>query len=134
MLTALRLAWLDHQLDLRDFDRVPVAVGDLMLEIAEPMAVPGRLRRMLMLERFTQPMPVVCVTIGPLGPVGHDDVGVTVGVFTMRSMRVLDHLDEPVDMRIRTKIVAVNVLVIVPVRHRPMLQGDARSGQAAAGQ
>jgi hypothetical protein len=47
---------------------------------------------------------------------------------------VLDHLDEPVDMRIRTKIMAVNVLVIVPVRHRPMLQGAARSGQAAAGQ
>jgi hypothetical protein len=111
-----------------------VAVGDFVLEIAQAMAVPGRLRRMLMLERFLQPMQVVCVTIGPLGPVGHDDVGVTVGVFTMCPMRVLDHLDEPVDMRIRTKIMAVNVLVIVPVRHRPMLQGAARSGQAAAGQ
>ena len=109
-------------------------VGDLVLEIAEPMAVLGRLRRVVVLKGFLQPMSMVCITVGPLGPVGHDDVGVTVGVFTMCSMRVLDHLNEPVDMRIHTKIVAVNVLVIVPVRHRPMLQGDARSGQAAAGQ
>lgn len=111
-----------------------MAVGDLMLEIAEPVAVPGRLRRVVVLKGFPQPMSMVCVTVGPLGPVGHDDVGVTVGVLTMCPMRVLDHLDEPVDMRIRTKIVAVNVLVIVPVRHRPMLQGGARSDQAAAGQ
>ena len=73
-------------------------------------------------------------TAGALRPVGHDDVRVTVGVFTMCPMRVLDHLHEPVDMRIRTKIVAVNVLVIVPVRHRPMLQVDGRSGQPASGQ
>jgi hypothetical protein len=46
---------------------------------------------------------------------------------------MLDHLDEPVHMRIRTKIMAVNVFVIVPVRHRPMLQVDGRSGQAASG-
>jgi hypothetical protein len=113
---------------------MPVAVGHLMLEIPKPMAVPGRLRRMLMLERFLQPMPVVCVTSGPLGLVSHDDVSVTVRVFAMCPVRVLDHFDKPVDMRIRTKIVAVKVLVIVPVRHRPMLQGDARCGQAAAGQ
>ena len=113
-----------------------MAVRDLVLEIAQAVTMPSRLRRMLMLEGFFQPVPVVGSggAVGPLGPVGHDDVGVTVGVFTMCSMRVLDHLDEPVDMRIHTKIMAVNVLVIVPVRHRPMLQGAARSGQAAAGQ
>ena len=40
----------------------------------------------------------------------------------------------PAMARARTKIVAVNVLVIVPVRHRPMLQVKGRSGQAASGQ
>jgi hypothetical protein len=49
-------------------------------------------------------------------------------------MRMLDHLDEPVDMRIRAKIMMVNVLVIVPVGHSPMLPVDAGSGQTAAGQ
>jgi hypothetical protein len=34
---------------------------------------------------------------------------------------MLDHLDEPMDMRVLAKVMTVNVLVIVPVRHRPML-------------
>lgn len=108
-----------------------MAVGGLVLEIAEPMTVPGRLRRVLMLEGFFQSMSMVCVTVGRLGAVGHDDVGMTVRRFTGRSVRMLDDLHQPVDMRIRAKIMAVNVLVIVLVRHRPMLR---RSGQAATGQ
>ena len=103
-----------------------MAVGDLVLEIAQAVTVPSRLRRMLMLEGFLQSMPVVGGgrADGALRPVGHDDVGMTVRVFTGRPVGMLDHLDQPVDMRIRSKIMAVNVLVIVPVRHRPMLQVD----------
>jgi hypothetical protein len=103
-----------------------VAVRDLVLEIAQAVTVPSRLRRMLMLEGFFESMPVVrgSRAVGALRPVGHDDVGVPVRLFTRGSVGMLDHLDQPVDMRIRSKIMAVNVLVIVPVRHRPMLQVD----------
>lgn len=113
-----------------------MAVRDLVLEIAQAVTVPSRLRRMLMLERFCQSMAVVGGGRAPgaLRPIGHDDVGVTVRLFTGRPVGMLDHLDQPVDMRIRTKIMAVKVLVIVPVRHRPMLQVDGGSGQAASGQ
>jgi hypothetical protein len=34
------LGWLDDQFDLRDFHRVPMAVGDLVFEIAEWVTVP----------------------------------------------------------------------------------------------
>lgn len=128
----MRLAGLDDQLDLRDFHRVPVAVRDLVLEVAKPMSVPWSLRWVVVLEGFPQPVSVVSPAIDALGPVGHDDVGVTVRVFTVRPVRVLDHLDEPVRMRIRAEIMSVDVLVIVPVRHRPMLREC--SAQPAAGE
>ena len=111
-----------------------MAVRDLVLEIAQAVTVPSGRGRMLMLEGFLQPVSVVCATIGALGPVGHDDVRVTVRVFTVRPMRVLDHLDEPVGMRIRAEIMPMDVLVIVPVRHRPMLPAEGRSGQTAPGE
>lgn len=79
-------------------------------------------------------MAVVGAAAGALRPVGHDDVRVTVRLITVCSVGVLDHLDEPVGMGILTKIMAVAVLVVVPVRHRPMLPADRRSGQAASGQ
>ena len=110
-----------------------MAVCYLVLEIAQAVMVTSRLYRVLMLERFFQSMPVGCGAVGTLRPVGHDDVGVTVRLFTVCPVGMLDHLDEPVHMRIRTKIMAVNVFVIVSVRHRPMLQVDGRSGQAASG-
>jgi len=66
-------------------------------------------------------MAVVCAPVGALGPVGHDDVRVTVRVFAVRPVRMLDHLDQPVDMRIGAKVMTVNVLVVVPVWHSPML-------------
>jgi len=86
-----------------------------------------------MLEWFFQSMPVGRGAIGTLRPVGHDDVGMTVRVFTVRPVGMLDHLDEPVHMRIRTKIMAVNVFVIVPVRHRPMLIRRSALSATAAG-
>ena len=104
-----------------------------MFEITEPVTVPWNFRRVLVLEGLLQPMPVVGATIGALGPVGHDDVGVTVRLLTGRPVRMLDHLDEPVDMRIRAKVMTVNVLVIVPVRHRPMLIRRSALSQTAAG-
>ena len=85
-----------------------------------------------MLERFLQPVPVIRTSIGALGAVRHDDVGVTVTVVTVRSMRVLDHLDEPVDMRIRAEVMTVNVFVVVAVRHRPMLIGRRTLTQPTA--
>ena len=133
-LTALRLAWLDDQLDFCDFHRVPVAVGDFVLEITQAVSVPRGLRRVVVLEGLSQPVPVVGAAVGALGPVGHDDVRVTVGLVTGPAVRMLDHLDQPVDMGIRTKIVPVNVLVIVPVRHRPMLPVEGRSDETAAGE
>ncbi len=110
-----------------------MAVGDFVLEITQRVTVPWRLRWVVVLERLLQPVPVVCPTICALGPVGHDDVRVTVTVVTVRPMRVLDHLDEPVDMRILAKVVTVNVLVVVPVRHRPMLIRRSALSQTAAG-
>jgi len=88
-----------------------VAVRDLVLEIAQAVTVPSRLRRMLMLEGFFESMPVVRGgrAVGALRPVGHDDVRVTVRIFTVRPMRVLDHLHEPVGMRIRAEIMPVDV-------------------------
>lgn len=74
-----------------------------------------------MFKRFFQPMPVAGAAVGAFRPVGHDDVGVTVRIVIRPAVRVLDHFDQPVDMRIRAKIMPVDVLVIVPVRHRPML-------------
>jgi hypothetical protein len=47
---------------------------------------------------------------------------------------VLDDLHQPVGMRILAEVMAVDVLVIVAVRHRPMLPVDRRAGQTAAGQ
>lgn len=110
-----------------------MAVRGLVLEIAQTVPVPSR-RRVLMLEGFFQSMPVVRIAVGALGPVRHDDVRVTVRLFTGRPVRMLDDLHQPVDMRIRAKIMMVNVLVIVPVGHSPMLPVDAGSGQTAAGQ
>jgi hypothetical protein len=118
------LVRLDHELDFRDLDWVPVAVRDLMLEVTQPVAMPLALFRMLMLEGFFQSMPVAGAASRALGPVGHDDVRVTVRVLavrTVRTVRMLDHLDKPMDMRIGVKVMAVNVFVVVPVRHSPML-------------
>ena len=124
---------LDHQLDLRDFHRVPVAVGHLVLEIAQSMPVASSFGRVLMFEGFFQPMPVLG-TCGALGPVGHDDVCVTVRLVTGSTVRVLDDLHEAVDMQVVAVIMAMDVLVFVPVRHSPMLPVDVRSGEAAADQ
>lgn len=129
-----RLAGLDHQLDFRDFNRMSVAVGGLVLEIPQTVPVAPRFGLMLVLKWFSQPVPVMGAVAGPLGVVGHDDVRVTVRLFTGAAVCMLDDLHQPVSMRIRPKIMPVDVFVIVPVRHRPILQVDGRSGQAAARQ
>ncbi len=108
-----------------------MAVGDLVLQITERVAMACRLRFVVVLERFLQPVSMRA-TIGPLGPVRHDDMRVTVAVVTVRPMRMLDDLDEPMDMRIRAEVMTVNVLVVVPVRHRPMLIGRAALSDTAA--
>jgi len=131
---ALRPVRLDHQLDFRDLNRMPMPVGGLVLEIPQAVPVALRFGLMLVLKWFFQAMPVVSAVAGPLGPVGHDDVRVTVGLFAGAAVRVLDDLHQPVDMRISAKIMPVDVFVIVPVRHRPILQVDGRSGQTAARQ
>jgi hypothetical protein len=87
----------------------------------------------VVLEGLLQSVAMVCATIGALRPVGHDDVGVTVTIVTVGAMGVLDHLDEPMDMRVLAKVMTVNVLVIVPVRHRPMLIRRSALSQTAAG-
>ncbi len=61
-------------------------------------------------------------------------MGVLVPVVAMGTMRVLDHLDQPMSMRIGVEIMPVNVLIIVSVWHRPDVTGRGRSGQLPAGQ
>jgi hypothetical protein len=87
----------------------------------------------IVLEGFLQPVAMARVATGTLGPVGHDDVGMSVTVFAMGPVGMLDHLDEPMDMGIGAKVMTVKVLLVVPVRHGPMLALDPLSGQAAAG-
>ena len=110
-----------------------MAVGDLVLKIAEAMAVLPRLRAVIVLERLSQAVPVLSAP-GALGPVGHDDVGVAMGLVTRSTVCVLDDFHQAVGMRVLAELMAVDVLVIVPVRHRPMLPAEVRCGQTAAGQ
>jgi hypothetical protein len=91
-MTALGPARLDAELDFRDFHGVPVAVRDLVLEIAQAVPMTPRLGGVLVLEGFFQAMPVVGGAVGALGLVGHDDVGVTVRLFTGAAVRMLDDL------------------------------------------
>ncbi len=104
-----------------------MAVGDLVLEISEAMAVLPRLRGVVVLEGLAQPVPVLR-PCGPLGPVGHDDVCVTMGLINGSTVSVLDDLHQAVGMRVLAEVMVVDVLLIVPVRHRPMLPVDVRCG------
>ena len=109
-------------------------VGHLVLEIAQAMPVPPRLRGVIVLEGFAQPMSVVRPPISTLGLVGHDDVRMTMRLLPGGTVCVLDDLHQAVDVRILAEVVAVDVLLIVPVRHRPMLPVAVRRGQTVAGQ
>ena len=111
-----------------------MAVGDLVLKIAQAMAVPPGLRGVIVLEGFAQPMSVVRPPISTLGLVGHDDVRMTMRLLPGGTVCVLDDLHQAVDVRILAEVVAVDVLLIVPVRHRPMLPVAVRRGQRAADQ
>ena len=105
-----------------------MAVGDLVLKIAQAMAVPPGLRGVIVLEGFAQPMSVVRPPISTLGLVGHDDVRMTMRLLPGGTVCVLDDLHQAVDVRILAEVVAVDVLLIVPVRHRPMLPVEVRCG------
>ena len=107
---------------------MPVAIGQLVLQIAQAMAVAPGLRGVIVLEGLAQPMPVVRPPVSTLGPVRHDDVRVIVQLLPGGTVRVRDDLHQAVDMRIIAEVMAVKVLVIVPVRHRPMLPVDVRCG------
>ncbi len=76
---------------------MPVAVRDLVLEIPESMPVASRLRPVLVLKRLFQPVPVVAA-ISARRSVGHDDMRVTVRLFTGRPVRVLDDFHQTVDV------------------------------------
>jgi hypothetical protein len=75
----------------------------------------------LVLEGFSQFVAVVGTGPGALRPVGHDDVRVTVRVFAGTTVRMLDDLHQPVDMRSLAEVMPVNVLFIVLVWYGPML-------------
>jgi len=111
-----------------------VPVGHLVLEIAQAMPVPPRLQGVIMLEGFREPMPMIASPVSTLGWVGHDDVRVTVRLLPGGTVRVLDNLHQAVGMRFLAEVMAMDILVSVPVRHRPMLPVDVRCGQTAAGQ
>jgi hypothetical protein len=78
---------------------MPVAVGDVVLEIPKAMPVVSRLGPVLVLKRFFQPVSVIA-PVSARGPVSHDDVRVTVRRFTGSTVRVLDDLHQAVGVRI----------------------------------
>src|SRR5256885_260428 len=82
----------------------------------------------------SKPMSVVRPPNSTLRLVGHDDVRVTMRLLPGGTVCVLDDLHQAVDVRILAEVVAVDVLLIVPVRHRPMLPVAVRRGQRAADQ
>lgn len=99
-----------------------MAIRDLVLEIPKSMPVASRLGPVIVLKRFFQPVSVVAA-VSARGSVSHDDVRVSMRLFTGSTVRVLDDLHEAVSMGILAEVMAMEVLVIVPVRHRPMLRG-----------
>jgi hypothetical protein len=106
-----------------------VLVRHFVLKITQAMAMAPRLGRVVMLEGLLQLMPVFDSAGRALRAVGHDDVRVTVGLVTGPTVRVLDDLDQSVDVRILAEVMAMDVLVIVPMRHRPMLRGQTPAGE-----
>ena len=82
---------------------------------------------MVVLERRLQPMTVLRGLSGLLGGRRHDDVGVTVAIVAVSPMRMLDHLDEAVPVGRSVQGVAVEIFIVVAVRHGAILSGRART-------
>jgi hypothetical protein len=94
-----------------------VAIGSVVLEVAERMTMRRTGGWVLVLERRLQPVTMAAFAAGRFGARRHHDMGVAVAVAAMGAMGVLDHLEQPVDVRFSLMLVAVLVFVIVPVGH-----------------
>lgn len=102
---------------------MPVAITFFVLDLPKLVTVPRILRGMVVLEGCLQPMPVRRCLTGALGGCGHDDVRMAVAIVAVSPVGMLDHLDEAVPVGRRVEGVTVEVLVIVAVRHPPILGG-----------
>ena len=94
-----------------------MAIGCVVLEVAERMTMRRGGGWVFVLERRLQPVTMAAFAPGRFRARRHHDMGVAVAVAAMGAMGVLDHLEQPVDVRFRFMLVSVLVLVIVPVGH-----------------
>jgi hypothetical protein len=94
-----------------------VAIGCVVLEVAERMTMRRAGGWVFVLEGRLQPVTMAAFAADRFRARRHHDMGVAVAVAAMGAMAVLDHLEQPVDVRFRLMLVSVLVLVVVPVRH-----------------
>jgi hypothetical protein len=94
-----------------------VPIGLVMFDPGQLVAVCSGSGGMVVLEGRSQPVTMVALVPGGLRRRRHDDVGVTVDLGAVGTVRVLDHLEQAVLVGFRVMLVTVLVLVIVPMRH-----------------
>jgi hypothetical protein len=111
--------WLDDELD--DVNLMPVAVGLVVLEVAERMAMRPMVIRVIVFERLLQPMTMMAPVRGRLHGRGHHDMRVIVLVVAVGAVGVFDDFEQAVQVGFRIVVMTVLVLVIVPMRHLSML-------------
>lgn len=92
-------------------------IGLVMFDATQLVPVCSGSDGVVVLEGRSQPVTMVALVLGGLRRRRHDDMGVTVALCAVGTMRVLDHLEQPVLMGFRIMLVTVLVLVIVPMRH-----------------
>jgi len=92
-----------------------VAIGLVVLDVAQRMPMRCAAGRVVVVEGRLQPVAVVALLACRFGWRRHDDVAVALGA--VGAMRVLDDLQQPVPVRFRIMVMTVLVLVIVPMRH-----------------
>jgi hypothetical protein len=94
---------------------VPIRL--VMLDAIQLVPVGPGSGEVVVLEGPSQPVTMVALVLGGLRRRRHDDMGVTVVLGAVGTMRVLDHLEQAVLVGFRVMLVTVLVLVIVPMRH-----------------
>jgi hypothetical protein len=98
-----------------------VAVRLVVFDVPKGVTVPGVGRRVIVLERRLQAVPMMAFVPSRLSRRGHDDVRVAVALCAVGPMGVLDDLEQPMHVRFGFVVMAVLVLVSVAVRHGSML-------------
>ena len=107
--------------EFNDVNLVPVPIGAVVLEVAQLVTMRPTGRRMVVFERFLEPMTVMPLVRSRLRRRRHHDVRVTVPVGVVGAVGMLDDFEQAVHVRLRIMRMTVLVLVIVPMRHGSML-------------